>query len=143
MQRLDSVNVCVHWEAGYVVAVELAGACNTHCTASKQIRQYLKCKRRTLDFPVKFRGTSFEKRVWKAAMDTAYAHTRTYGDIAKQIGHQSAYRAVGNALSKNPLLIKVPCHRVIKSDGSLGGFGSETWLKAALLDLEGANFKGN
>ncbi|MGI0100122.1 MAG: methylated-DNA--[protein]-cysteine S-methyltransferase [Candidatus Micrarchaeaceae archaeon] len=84
--------------------------------------------------------TEFQKKVLLATLTIRKGETRTYKDIARMIGHPDAYRAVGTALRKNPLPIKIPCHRVIKSDGSPGrysGTSSGTRKKVALLKAEG------
>lgn len=82
-------------------------------------------------------GTKFQKKVWKAISRIPYGKTSSYKQIAKKIGNENAYRAVGNAVSKNPIPIIVPCHRVIKKDGSLGGYSLGIWRKKKLLCLEG------
>jgi O-6-methylguanine DNA methyltransferase len=81
-------------------------------------------------------ATIFQKQVWEATQLIPYGETRNYGWVAKQIGKPHAARAVGQALSKNPFLIIVPCHRVIASDGSLGGFSGGLEMKQALLEME-------
>lgn len=82
------------------------------------------------------KATEFQKAVWKETMKIPYGQTRTYKEIAKRIGKPKSYRAVGNALGVNPLLVIIPCHRVISSNGSLGGFSGGLKLKKFLLDLE-------
>ena len=82
--------------------------------------------------------TDFQKKVLFAALDIPEGETRTYKQIARTIGRPKAYRAVGNALNKNPFAPRVPCHRVIKSDGDIGGFASGRKLKLKLLKAEGA-----
>lgn len=81
-------------------------------------------------------GTDFEKKVWDLLKEIPSGETRTYKWVAEKIGNSSAARAVGRALSKNPILIVVPCHRVIESDGSIGGFSSGVDSKRRLLDME-------
>ncbi len=81
--------------------------------------------------------TYFEKKVLLATYKIPYGEVRTYKHIAKLVGNPNASRAVGNALRKNPFPIIIPCHRVIKSDGSLGGFFSGLDIKKRLLDIEG------
>jgi methylated-DNA-[protein]-cysteine S-methyltransferase len=83
--------------------------------------------------------TSFECAVWKATHSIPYGKTKSYAEIARQIGKPSAPRAVGQALGKNPLPIIVPCHRVVASDGKLGGFGGGLPMKRYLLKLEAAS----
>ena len=83
--------------------------------------------------------TDFQKRVLLATLSIGKGQTRTYKQIAEQIGHRNAYRAVGTALRKNPLPITIPCHRVIKSYGTLGRYANaDTGRKRALLAREGA-----
>jgi methylated-DNA-[protein]-cysteine S-methyltransferase len=81
-------------------------------------------------------GTEFEKMVWKTLRKIPYGETRTYKWLAEQIGKPQAFRAVGNALGKNPIPIIFPCHRVIETDGSLGGYSGGTDLKRRLLEIE-------
>lgn len=82
--------------------------------------------------------TTFQKAVYRATLAIPRGATRTYTEIARAIGRPRAVRAVGNALNANPFAPDVPCHRVIKSDGSLGGFASGSRKKRALLKNEGA-----
>jgi methylated-DNA-[protein]-cysteine S-methyltransferase len=94
---------------------------------------------RRLNFPDKLdlnRATDFQRKVWEVTRCIPYGETRSYAWVAGQIGNTSAARAVGQALGKNPLPIIIPCHRVIGSDGSLGGFGGGLTLKKRLLALE-------
>ncbi|MFB0543600.1 MAG: methylated-DNA--[protein]-cysteine S-methyltransferase [Candidatus Bathyarchaeia archaeon] len=90
------------------------------------------------DVPLDLRGTDFQKAVWRAVVETPYGRLSTYREVAIRVGRPRAYRAAGNAVGRNPLFIVVPCHRVVRSDGSLGGFGSSgIELKKYLLRLEG------
>lgn len=81
-------------------------------------------------------GTEFQKKVWKAAQAIPYGETRTYAQIAAQIGHPKALRAVGTALGKNPVCIVVPCHRVVPSSGGIGQYAYGKAMKQWLLDHE-------
>ncbi len=81
-------------------------------------------------------GTDFEKKVWTALKDIPFGETRTYKWVAEKTGSPAATRAVGRALSKNPVPIVVPCHRVIESDGAIGGYSSGVDKKRRLLDME-------
>ncbi len=81
-------------------------------------------------------GTAFEKKVWNALRRVPYGETRSYKWIADIIGSPRAYRAVGQALGKNPIPIILPCHRIIESDGSIGGYSSGEHIKRRLLDIE-------
>jgi methylated-DNA-[protein]-cysteine S-methyltransferase len=81
-------------------------------------------------------GTDFERKVWDCLKRIPYGETRTYGWVAEKAGNPAATRAVGRALSKNPVAIVLPCHRVIESDGSTGGYSSGVNIKIRLLELE-------
>lgn len=101
-----------------------------------QITEYLEGRRREFDFPCRLRGTEFQQKVWRALRAIPYGETRTYGEIAAAVGNPKAARAVGMANHQNPVLIAVPCHRVIGADGSLVGYGSGLDMKEVLLRLE-------
>ncbi len=81
-------------------------------------------------------ATDFERSVWKVVQEIPRGQTRSYGWIARQVGLTKAARAVGNAVGKNPVPVVIPCHRVIRSDGTLGGFGGGIGMKEFLLRLE-------
>jgi methylated-DNA-[protein]-cysteine S-methyltransferase len=81
-------------------------------------------------------GPPFQRAVWEGARRIPYGETRSYGELAEEIGRPGAGRAVGQAMSRNPVAIVIPCHRVIASGGKLGGFGNRLDLKWALLSLE-------
>lgn len=104
-----------------------------------QLDEYFGGKRKSFDLNIIFEGTEFQKSVWKALMKIPYGKTVGYKDIAESIGNPRACRAVGNANNKNKLWIVVPCHRVINSDGSIGGYGGAVWRKEYLLKLEKDN----
>ena len=101
-----------------------------------QITEYLEGRRREFDFPYRLRGTEFQQKVWRALRAIPYGETRTYGEVAAAVGNPRACRAVGMANHQNPILIAVPCHRVIGADGGLTGYGSGLDMKEALLRLE-------
>jgi methylated-DNA-[protein]-cysteine S-methyltransferase len=84
-------------------------------------------------------GTNFQKRVWNAMQRIPSGQTRSYGWLARQVGGKNKARAVGTACGANPLPILIPCHRVIREDGGLGGYGGGLSLKKKLLKIEGAN----
>jgi methylated-DNA-[protein]-cysteine S-methyltransferase len=88
-------------------------------------------------------GTVFQKAVWEATKKIPPGKVATYAAIARMIGRPKAARAVGNALNKNPYAPKVPCHRVVKSDGSLGGFAGGIKKKRIMLEREGAKIKNS
>lgn len=104
--------------------------------AFKEISEYLNGKRKAFDFPIAPKGTDFQRKVWSALREIPYGETETYGEIAAYIGNPQAARAVGNACNKNPLLLAVPCHRVLGADGSLTGFAAGIEVKEHLLLLE-------
>lgn len=104
--------------------------------AGEQLKEYFSGKRKTFDLPLSPSGTEFQKKVWKALCTIPYGETRSYGEIAAQIGNPKACRAVGGANNKNPIMIFIPCHRVIGADGSLVGFGGGIDAKKFMLDLE-------
>jgi O-6-methylguanine DNA methyltransferase len=87
--------------------------------------------------PFDLRGTNFQKRVWREIYKIPYGKLTSYGLIAKDMGKSQAYRAVGNAVGQNPISIIIPCHRVVWSNGGIGGFGEGLDLKRFLLKIEG------
>jgi methylated-DNA-[protein]-cysteine S-methyltransferase len=106
--------------------------------AARQLDEYFAGSRRTFSLAFELEGTDFQRRVWLALADIPYGETVSYGELARSVGHPNAYRAVGSANGANPLAIILPCHRVVASDGSLGGYGGGLPTKQALLDLERA-----
>lgn len=102
----------------------------------RQLNQYFAGERQSFSLPLDMKGTSFQKDVWEALLSIPFGETRSYGQLAKQIGRSSASRAVGAANGRNPISIVVPCHRVIGSSGKLTGFAGGLETKATLLDLE-------
>jgi methylated-DNA-[protein]-cysteine S-methyltransferase len=104
--------------------------------AAKQLKEYLSGQRICFDLPLQPEGTEFQRAVWKALQLIPYGETRSYRDIAEQINHPKACRAVGMANNRNPIAIIIPCHRVIGADGSLVGYGGGLKLKQQLLNLE-------
>ena len=104
--------------------------------AFKEISEYLNGKRKAFDFPIAPKGSDFQKKVWSALREIPYGKTKTYGEIAADIGSSKAARAVGNACNKNPLLLAIPCHRVLGANGSLTGFAAGIEIKKHLLLLE-------
>ncbi len=101
-----------------------------------QLKEYMRGKLKRFNCPLDMRGTPFEKRVWSKLAKIPYGQTRSYKEIARATGHSKAFRAVGNANGKNPLPLIIPCHRVIESNGGLGGFGHGIKVKKRLLDFE-------
>jgi methylated-DNA-[protein]-cysteine S-methyltransferase len=105
---------------------------------AQQLGEYFAGERRVFDIPLQFRGPEFQKSVWQALLTIPFGETRTYGQIAQQIGRPTASRAVGAANGANPISIIAPCHRVIGADGALTGFAGGMENKRLLLNLEGA-----
>jgi methylated-DNA-[protein]-cysteine S-methyltransferase len=104
--------------------------------AEAELNDYFAKKKDTFSIPLDMRGTFFQKRVWESLLDIPFGSTRTYGDIARQLGNPTATRAVGAANGRNPISIVVPCHRVVGASGKLTGFAGGLVAKAHLLDLE-------
>lgn len=92
----------------------------------------------SLDYPLDISGTDFQIKVWKAVREIPYGQVRSYKWVAERVGNPKAARPVGTAISRNPVVLFIPCHRVIRSDGSLGKYGGMDWLKEKLLRLEKA-----
>jgi methylated-DNA-[protein]-cysteine S-methyltransferase len=103
---------------------------------ARQLGQYFAGKRKTFSIALDMRGTRFQKDVWEALLAIPFGETRSYGQLAKQLGNPRASRAVGAANGRNPVSIIVPCHRVIGSSGKLTGFAGGLDAKAHLLGLE-------
>lgn len=104
--------------------------------AADQLRRYFAGECLQFDCRLDLRGTAFQQAVWQAMYRIPYGETRSYGELAKEIGHPQAARAVGAASGANPVAIIVPCHRVIGSDGTLHGYGGGLPTKEWLLALE-------
>lgn len=103
----------------------------------RQLEEYFAGTRRSFDVPLSLKGTEFQKKVWHALKEIPYGHTACYQEVAAMIGNEKASRAIGNANHHNPVVIIVPCHRVIKANGSIGGYGGGIERKKYLLNLEG------
>lgn len=104
--------------------------------AVAQLQAYFAGTLTDFDLDLDLVGTPFQRRVWEALLTIPYGETRTYGEIAVQVGSPTAFRAVGLANGHNPIGIIVPCHRVIGANGSLTGYGGGLNRKKSLLDLE-------
>jgi methylated-DNA-[protein]-cysteine S-methyltransferase len=121
------------------VRMNLAAENKTHpilVAAERQLNEYFAGQRSAFDLKLDFAGTEFQRKVWAALLTIPFGETRSYGQIAKQIGNPKAVRAVGAANGKNPISIVAPCHRVIGSNGKLTGFAGGLEAKAHLLGLE-------
>ena len=101
-----------------------------------QMDEYFAGVRQVFDLPLAPEGTAFQKQVWQALLEIPYGETRSYGQLAAALNNPRACRAVGSANGKNPLVVVVPCHRVVRSGGALGGYAYGTALKSRLLQLE-------
>lgn len=137
----DKGLAAILWENDSPRRVPLTGLAedNRHpilLKAERQLQEYFAGSRRAFDLPLDMRGTTFQKDVWEALLAIPYGETRSYGQLAKQLGRPSASRAVGAANGRNPISIVVPCHRVIGSSGKLTGFAGGLDVKAQLLDME-------
>ena len=108
--------------------------CNQKVAA--ELDAYFKKELRQFSVSLDIRGTEFQRRVWETLLNIPYGETRSYGEIARAIGHPTASRAVGLANGANPISIIIPCHRVIGANGKLVGYGGGLHRKQALLDLE-------
>ena len=102
----------------------------------KELKQYFAGSLRQFSVPLVYPGTPFQERVWSDLLRIPYGQTRSYEDLARQIGSTGAQRAVGHANGQNRIAIVIPCHRVVNKDGKLGGYGGGLWRKQYLLDLE-------
>ncbi|MCX7545361.1 methylated-DNA--[protein]-cysteine S-methyltransferase [Marinicella gelatinilytica] len=102
----------------------------------QQLSEYFSGQRQRFDLPIKFKGTDFQQQVWQQLKKIDYGHTETYGQVADAIKNPKAVRAVGNANNKNPIVIVVPCHRVIGANGNMVGYGGGLPVKEWLLKHE-------
>lgn len=103
---------------------------------NKQLQEYCNGLRKQFAVPYVLKGTLFQQKVWHATTEIPYSQTIDYQSLAERIGHPKSARAVGAALGKNPLLLVIPCHRVIGRNGKLTGFAAGLHLKEKLLCLE-------
>lgn len=101
-----------------------------------QVLEYLAGQRKSFDFPYTLHGTPFQKKVWQALCDIPYGETRSYKQLAEVLGNPKACRAVGMANNRNPMMMVIPCHRVVGANGKLTGYAGGLEMKAALLALE-------
>lgn len=137
----DNALVAVMWDNEDHKRVRLAEQIekNDHPVlqqTQQQLEEYFAGQRQTFDLPLDFSGTDFQKQVWAALLTIPYGETRSYKDIAVQIGNEKAVRAVGAANGRNPISIIAPCHRVIGAGGALVGFAGGLDKKDILLKLE-------
>ncbi len=105
-------------------------------TVKYQLEEYFKGKRKTFNIKINPIGSEFQKKVWEELQKIPFGKTRSYSDIAQSIGNKNAQRAVGTACNKNPIMIIIPCHRVISKNGTIGGFAYGNNIKQNLLEIE-------
>ncbi len=135
-------NMKITSENGFLKTVDLTDEAKVDSneavllSAKQQMLAYLETKT-AFDLPLNPKGTPFQQKVYEALLKIPYGKTASYGEIAAMIGKPKAARAVGQAVNKNPLMIIVPCHRIIGKDGSLTGFYGGLALKEKLLKIEG------
>ena len=107
-----------------------------------QLNEYFEGQRQVFDVPINIlTGTPFQQKVWQALLKIPYGQTISYAQLAGQVGNPKGFRACANANGKNPISLIIPCHRVIASDGSLGGYTGGLDIKQTLLAIEKANNK--
>ncbi len=136
---------------GAIIDVRFAGGRDRGLAASdsspalekclRQLREYFSGKRRVFDLRLEPSGTDFEKRVWAEVLKVPFGETSSYGAIASTLGREGAARAVGGANGKNPIVVIIPCHRVLGSGGGLVGYGGGLWRKKWLLGHEQPSLK--
>jgi AraC family transcriptional regulator of adaptative response/methylated-DNA-[protein]-cysteine methyltransferase len=105
---------------------------------AEQLREYFAGTRRDFDLPLNQHGSTFQRAAWQALREIPYGETRSYTDMARRVGSPAAVRAIGRVNGQNQIAIVVPCHRVIRADGSLCGYGGGRWRKQWLIDHEKA-----
>jgi methylated-DNA-[protein]-cysteine S-methyltransferase len=104
--------------------------------SAAQLIEYLLGDRSVFELPLVLEGTPFQRKVWETLLEIPHGQTVSYGRLSKAIGMPTAMRAVAGACGRNPVVLVVPCHRVIAADGGIGGFGGGVWRKKWLLEKE-------
>jgi methylated-DNA-[protein]-cysteine S-methyltransferase len=137
----DDGLAAILWENDHPsrVRLHIAAEDNRHpvlVETERQLEEYFDGRRKQFALGLDLAGTAFQRRVWNALLAIPFGETRSYGQIAKQIGHPRAVRAVGAANGRNPVSIVAPCHRVVRSTGALTGFAGGLDVKARLLAFE-------
>lgn len=140
--KIGRINISEDNEGICGVSICTSNECS-HLSQSKlkdetfrQLTEYLQGKRKSFNVKLSLKGTEFQKSVWKQLLNIPYGETRSYGEIAALIGNAKASRAVGMACNRNPVMIIVPCHRIIGKKGCLTGYAAGIDLKEKLLDME-------
>jgi methylated-DNA-[protein]-cysteine S-methyltransferase len=137
----DEALVAILWAGGSPGRVPLAGVSEEAAhpvlvETQRQLDEYFLGERRAFDVPLDLRGTPFQRSVWELLRTIPFGETRSYGELAAQLGNPAAMRAVGAANGRNPISIVVPCHRVVGATGKLTGFAGGLEAKQTLLRLE-------
>lgn len=136
----QSLEACTQWINHHYPGCSLVQDDEKLHSYTTEIKEYLQGKRTKFTFPIDLQGTSFQLAVWQALCEIPYGQTRSYSDIAQRLNKPAAVRAVGAAIGANPVLLIVPCHRVLGKDGSLTGYRGGLDMKMKLLQLEKASF---
>ena len=138
--------VCENNELISLKKVDIIEKCNTETKFIKNIKlqldKYFLKKRKNFEIKVNLKGTNFQKRVWEELQNIPYGETRSYSQVAIAIGNEKSQRAIGLACNKNPIMIVIPCHRVISANGELGGYAYGNPVKQKLLELEKMEMRG-
>ena len=139
-------SVTVGYEDGAVISLKISENSDISGVSSLfsdqvalELQEYFDGKRTHFTFPLRLDGTDFQKAVWQELLGIPYGQTRTYSQIAADIGRPKAARAVGMACNQNPVWIAIPCHRVLGRNGALTGYAGGLGLKQKLLELEHRN----
>jgi methylated-DNA-[protein]-cysteine S-methyltransferase len=137
----DNGLVAILWENVNPKRMKLGALVENHdhpvlLETERQLKEYFQGKRKSFSLKLDLTGTKFQNDVWQALLAIPFGETRSYGQLARQLGNPRATRAVGAANGRNPIPIVVPCHRVIGASGKLTGFGGGLKTKAHLLELE-------
>ena len=133
-------------QAHYIQSKDLADSVDEDAKVLRntisQLDEYINGQRQVFDIPLDLStGTPFQQKVWQALRQIPYGETISYAQLANHIGQPTACRAVANANGKNPISLIIPCHRVIASDGKLGGYTGGIEIKQTLLDIEQASYQ--
>jgi AraC family transcriptional regulator of adaptative response/methylated-DNA-[protein]-cysteine methyltransferase len=136
-ERADEAE-CLDEVRGLIPKAELVHDAKALAPVLQQLRERLNGERETLDTPLDLRGSPFYLKVWQVMQQVPWGQTWSYQELARRAGRPRAVRAAASACARNPVGILVPCHRIISSDGSLGGYGGGLDMKRALLDSERA-----
>lgn len=133
----EPVEFCHGWVRRWAPGARVVESGPALEPVAEQLAAYFDRRLKAFDLPLDMRGTPFQREVWQALTSIPFGQTRSYAQIAAQVGRPQAVRAVGAANGANPVPIIVPCHRVIGSNGTLTGYAGGLELKRRLLELEG------